>query len=102
MNYDTDSRHYKLILMDGSAMWFRGAGSTYCHSSGGGITNSCGKIYYDVNGSKEPNTWGIDIFSFELTPGGLSTNKTNDCSKTGNGGGCSTYIIQYGNMNYLH
>ena len=102
LNYDTSSNYYKVILMDGSAMWFRGAASTYCHSSEGGITNSCGIIYYDVNGGKEPNTWGIDIFSFHLTPVGLSTNKINDCSKTGNGLGCSSYIIQHGNMNYLH
>ena len=102
INYDTDSRFYKLILMDGSAMWFHGAASTYCHTSSGGITNSCGIIYYDVNGAKEPNTWGIDIFDFHLTPDGLSTNKTNDCSKTEYGLGCSSYIIQHGNMNYLH
>ena len=102
LNYDTDSRYYKVILMDGSAMWFRGATGTYCKSTEDGVSNSCGLISYDVNGSKEPNAWGIDIFEFHITSKGIVLPRVNDCSKTGTGWGCSQYIIQKSNMNYLH
>ena len=101
VNYDTYSRYYKVILMDGSAMWFRGA-STYCKSTEDGISNSCGLIFYDANGTKEPNTVGIDIFEFHITSKGIVLPRINDCSKTSNGWGCSQYIIQKSNMNYLH
>ena len=100
-NYDTNSNYYKVILMDGSAMWFRGA-TTYCKTTDGGISNTCGVFLYDVNGSKEPNTIGIDIFVFLLTPQGIYPSFNNDCNKTSAGWGCSQYIIQKGNMNYLH
>ena len=50
----------------------------------------------------EPNTYGLDVFIFVLTPGGIYPSQNNNCNKTGLGTGCASYILQYGNMNYLH
>ena len=102
LNYDTESKYYKVILMDGSAIVFGGPYSTYCKSTEGGISNTCRVFLYDVNGSKEPNTVGIDIFSFLLTPQGIYPSSSNTCSKTNEGWGCTRHIIQKSNMNYLH
>ena len=102
INYESQSWVYKIILMDGSTMWLATSSSTYCKTSYSGLLDVCGIIYYDVNGGKEPNTLGIDIFDFYLSPDGLSTSTSNGCSKTGSGWGCSKYIIQKSNMNYLH
>ena len=95
--YDNGSQYYKMILMDGSVMWFRGV-TTYCQDTSAG----CAKIWYDVNGTKEPNTIGKDIFIFGLFPSGVVPLKSNDCAKNNKGEGCSSYIIRKSNMNYLH
>ena len=56
---------------------------------------------YDVNGAKKPNTWGKDVFGFniyenELQPFGKNTSlqdQQNDCSKNGTGLSCSNYFL---------
>ena len=65
-----------------------------------------GTIMYDVNGVKGPNTWGKDVYGFniynnKLEPLGkdqpLSAQKQ-DCSRTGTGLSCSNYYIIGGNF----
>ena len=102
-NYDTDSWYYKLILADNSIMWIRSSNSTYCKELNGNISHTCGIFFYDVNRIKGPNTIGKDIFTFTLTSNGIYPTKGwNDCNKNGSGWDCSSYIIEHGNMNYLH
>lgn len=68
--------------------------------------DTIGALMYDVNGIKGPNTWGKDIFGFniysnKLEPLGkdkpLSIQKQ-DCSRTGTGLSCSNYYIIGGNF----
>lgn len=52
-----------LVLKDGAALAMF-LDSASCAASGAGFTNKCGWIAVDVNGLKEPNTWGRDIYVF--------------------------------------
>ncbi len=67
----------------------------------------------DTNGAAPPNTWGKDIFEFTyrpilgLVPSGHPDNSSNTykttCRDTGDyGWGCAYYVINFGNMEYLH
>lgn len=105
-------------LADGStinAFWIT---SPECNKNFGNtkaLQNSCGEVFYDVNGSKPPNATGKDVFWFVLTkyglvPGGLAEatgNSTfdNRCNLektgTGNGYGCTAWVIYNENMDYL-
>ena len=99
-NYDANPAYYKIILNDGSYIWIVVPGTPYCQISIGDLTNVCGQIYTDINGGKKPNTIGKDIFQFCITPYAIKTN-TEDCNTNEVGWGCSGYILQNGNMDYL-
>ncbi len=108
----------KLILSDGTAMWFRGAGSpsrnncdndTSTNNPEYGAGNVCGLFWIDTNGlDKAPNRLGKDIFSFYLSRNGLmphdnaSVKKSEpfNCYLDSMGWDCSAWILKYGNMNY--
>ena len=81
----------------------------------GSAANICGEYMVDVNGSASPNTYGKDIFIFNLTKSGTviptgarnytSQNYTfeNGCSpETAAGWGCAGWVIENGNMDYWH
>lgn len=68
----------------------------------------CAEIIVDVNGVKNPNTYGKDIFSFWLTKYGLSLKGgpsastytfASDCS-AGSGTTCSSWVVINGNEDY--
>lgn len=110
-NYNDDTKYFKLITADGSVLWFR-TGSK-CSTPEGGYQNHCGIIWYDIDGVKGANTFGKDIFVFVLLADGVVPYKQCEyrsspisCSKNEiskySGLGCSYYIINNGNMNYLH
>ena len=67
----------------------------------------------DTNGAAPPNTWGKDIFEFTyrpilgLVPSGHPGNSSNTykttCRDIGDyGWGCAYYVINFGDMEYLH
>ena len=73
---------------------------------------SCGLIYVDIDGPKGPNTMNKDYFKFLVTSTGIypqggkntSTGNDNDTLKTYcfvNGGICTGWVIETGNMDYL-
>ncbi len=81
----------------------------------GNLTNICGEYIVDINGSSKPNTYGKDLFIFNLTKSGTvvpvgarnytSTgyNFENSClSDTGYGWGCAAWVIENENMDYWH
>jgi len=99
------STHYKLTLEDGSAIIF------YI-----GSNNKTLLLFYDINGQKEPNQWGKDLFGFitinketKIIPMGLADStypfdtycKINN-SNSLSGRGCAAWIVYKGNMDYLH
>ena len=101
MNYGSDV-YYKFILADGGVMWFR-TSSPRCAYSAYNLVDICASFFYDVNGDKKPNTFGRDVFMYAMTKNGVFPYLANDCYKNStNGIGCSAYIIQHGDMKYLH
>ena len=99
-NIDERTDLYKFVINDGIAVAIK----MYDTPGSQGF-------FVDVNGFKLPNTRGKDEFVFVLDtntcmiqPYGKllddSEIKTN-CSKTGNGNYCSTYILRYNKLDYL-
>lgn len=79
------------ILADGSTMLVDHTNEN-CSSSLGGSINGCGLITIDINGFKNPNTVGKDIYRIYvlnngIVPGGYSGTQ-GDCSA--NGWGCGS------------
>ncbi len=74
------------------------------------LMNTCGSIYVDINGNKKPNTWGKDVFIFNMTKYGVIPAGTKDatifpfsgCSKQGTGWGCAAWVVAKDNLDYLN
>jgi len=99
------SIYYKIVLSDGSVMWFRTGGDDKtgkCSYSDSNLSNQCARFWYDVNGDKKPNAAGRDIFIYDINTDGVYPHTDSDCRKNSSGWGCTAYIIQHSNMNYLH
>ena len=86
-NYNISTNYYKLVLSDGSVMWFRTNYSATCSNPDGDIQNVCAVFWYDVNGDKKPNTFGKDIFLYEMAIDGVYPNLT-VCNNYSIGFGC--------------
>ncbi len=94
----------KILLQDGTAIAF---GGKLQGSSEGNLA----WILVDINGKKSPNTYGHDIFSFYITPKGVypfggAVNPIYSfedyCVNKNIGHGCTAWVIQNGNLDYLH
>ncbi len=121
-----DDNRYLIILADGTLIWQR---STQCYPSPSvnisKYAKRCSWTLVDINGNKNPNQYGRDVFSLYLTYDGklipdygvdyaqiesgedweTSSNywkNSNGCSKTaGFGDGCAAKLIEEGwQMNY--
>lgn len=100
--------YYNFRQVDGTAVAIRVI-DPVCTSN----NDACFEYYVDLNGSREPNTLGKDIFYFRIygndkilpvgtgyspkTPGWQSCNP-----KTGEGWYCTAWVIFKENMDYLH
>ena len=101
-----DSRYRNLILADGMQLGFLWL-SPSCQFTPSGDVNAggCFGIMIDVNGPKQPNTIGRDIFGVYVTEsGGLkpngSTTDGSSCNKNNHGWGCTYKVLTEGAMNY--
>lgn len=105
-NYGESSRHYKLILADGSYMWIRrdtyNTNTQICAAVDSGYKNVCGVIWIDVNGKNPPNTMGKDTFLFAVLKNRIMPGIDDDCKAGASGWGCAGYILQHGDMKYLY
>ena len=101
-SYGTNGIYYKIALEDGATAWFRGDSQR----------STSFAVFYDVNGIKEPNQWGKDLFYFSIINDKVYPSGTDRsyfpfntyCKKTttGYGYGCAAWLIYKGNMDYLH
>ncbi len=64
---DISSGKIPVILNDGSILIFR-SNKEDLSADGSGNWGYYWAVYYDVNGGKEPNKYGIDVFVFHLNP----------------------------------
>lgn len=101
-NYNDSKSHYKMILADGSYLWIRRGYGTECQSVDSWTKNVCGVIWTDINGKKQPNVIGKDVFVFFILKDRIIPHTNKDCGE-GNkkGWGCAKYILQHDNMDYL-
>ena len=94
------------VLSNGTTFWVLGYNDPY-HSNKYRV-----QIGFDINGNKKPNRIGIDFFHLNAdSDGNLTAHSSNGkyecCALNGtntcgfNGYGCSDWIIDYGNMDYL-
>lgn len=99
---------YRVLLADGASIWFRRTKST--NNTTGAITYY-DTIYYDLNGPKDPNIWGKDLFYFQILNDTIvavgDENTLNPFStyckaSDSTGQGCAAWVIKNGNMDYLH
>ena len=108
------------FLADGSIIRGVTLLSADCSSKRGDdklLQNICGQIFVDVNGLKSPNAIGKDVFIFYYSKDGSvipvgTKNETfspfgQDCNRNSgdhimNGYGCTAWVIQNENMDYLH
>ena len=102
-SFNTAGR-YKLILADGTQVLFIGPypKCNYYYTPSG-TKDSCEEIYVDINGEKAPNTFGRDVFLFELKENGLYPAGCDDetqCGSTSYGIGCACKVLREGAMNY--
>ncbi len=99
---ETSSKFYKIILSDGSHIFFRGTPNSYCKGTNTEIVGPvCGAIFVDINGNNKPNIVGKDIFGANLVKTGLKlTNYKFDCSLQSGGWSCLSWIITHNNLNY--
>ena len=106
-----------LQLGDGMIVGVMVMGAADCLSvrGTGNAANLCGEYMVDINGAASPNTYGKDIFIFNLTKGGQIVPSgardftlegytfENGClSETAEGWGCTGWVIENGNMDYWH
>ncbi len=68
------SDHYKFITADGMSISITRVGVDDCGSNSssgalGYMSQVCGQMFFDINGSKEPNDPGRDVFTFFITNG---------------------------------
>lgn len=75
------------------------------------LQNVCATFIVDVNGSKQPNQFGFDIFQFYITKYGLQPygNQADttypfetSCKLDSDGYGCAAWVVFRGNLDYRH
>ncbi len=109
----TDSKFSSLQIADGTLIAYRVLDPN-CKSVKGtnkAYSNVCGEVYVDLNGVKNPNQFGYDVYKFYITrygflPAGFqddtATAFENTCADKNIGTGCAAWVVQRENMDYLH
>jgi len=98
INREDSLKNYMVNLADGSSIAFLMRSTN----------KSQGVIYFDTNGEKAPNTFGRDLFQFSVTPKKVMPSGIedygdeymNNCYSYGYS--CTTWVLTYKNMDYLH
>ena len=93
----------RLVLADGMQILFEPVSDSCSISDGNTENNICFRIYVDINGNKNPNKIGRDIFMFLGKETGLYPNGCNDdsdCSTNEYGFSCACKVLREGAMNY--
>ena len=113
-DYTSKNTEYKVMLMDGTMLMFY---ANYEIDEDNNTAYLALNVKVDVNGFTKPYQWGRDVFLFDLSNKGVLpyghpdypdtlSDFENNCnlssSSYDNGLGCTAWVIQVGNMDYLH
>ena len=116
-SHNSRSEMSKLITADGYSVSFR-IHNKNCNDIRGTnkqLENVCGWVTVDINGNKKPNTFGKDIFEFNINKYGIYPYGTEfekqgfpfetfclPSSGLGRGNSCTAWVLYNENMDYLH
>lgn len=103
----------KVVLVDGTSVAFGGVNENCKLINGQSreLSNICGWVIVDINGTKKPNVYGVDIFEFYLTKYGLLPYGVPEderypfrtsCSSSSPSNGCTAWVLYNENLDYLH
>ena len=95
------SNFYKLIIADGTQLNIANSW-TYpqCDFNLYGNSNVCVLFQVDVNGAKNPNQIGQDVFLFVLKENGLHPSGCDSDACDNNGWGCACKVLRENAINY--
>ena len=103
VNYGRDRQYYKVVLMNGSSIFWRGQFKGDPRKNG---EYPIMVFFFDINGGNQPNTVGYDLFEFYyyetygLLPAGW--HDPGECLKKDSMGYfCSYYMFKNGKMDYM-
>lgn len=105
INYATDTRYYKIVLLNGTAVWWKATDQNER------LSGTYIEFFVDTNGVTPPNTWGKDLFVFSYENGGIRPfgapdshypYKTHCIPQDSTGYGCAFWVLTTQNMSYLH
>ena len=104
LDWESNDTYYKLVLSDGTQLILEEFYPA-CNVVGGmsGEQDICMFMEVDLNGGKEPNTIGRDVFAFVLKKDGLypvGIGRENRCTTNYNGYNCAAKVLKEGAMNY--
>lgn len=116
IKYVSDTYTTRMVLADGTVIGHIFINSPECTASWGRgkYLQFCGSFKVDLNGNRMPNTYGKDIFQFDITKsgiipaGGFDANYTSfekQCINYSNAMGgiaCTAWVIMNENLDYLH
>ena len=113
LNVSTNPSYSKFTIIDGTNFAFKVLSNDCSLSVGesGGLKDVCAEMLIDINGPKNPNKFGFDVFKFYLTqkgimPAGLSGETVNSfensCLNKVSGLGCTAWVLYRANMDYFH
>ena len=102
-NWNRETYQRKFIFADGmQGLIF--AADNLCEISNWGTENLCGAFLIDVNGEKQPNTIGRDVFFFAIKENGLypmgCDNEEDKCDDKHQGWSCACKVLREGAINY--
>lgn len=127
----TNNSRFAAVLADGMIIgtWVQSSDCNAVYASGKHLEHVCGEYMVDINGGKNPNRYGDDIFIFNITKYGImpvgaqiyENNTINNDDVEGArynpknyrfdtgclasnayGFGCAGWVLEYGNMDYFH
>ena len=95
---------YKAILNNGINICVEIFDKTFNYSNSAGVISKVGgSIDIDIDGQNGKNTQGVDFFEFYIKNDGIYTDKSTaigHCKLAG--WGCTNWVIEKGNMEYLN
>lgn len=100
-NYYDNRKYYKVVLLNGSSIWWRSANQDEYKNN-----DRIAVFWIDLNGDKSPNQVGRDLFLFDYERGSFRPqgapgyHEDGTCKLNNAGWGCSYFVLTHGHMKY--